>query len=56
VGKKLVYRLYREEELMLRHKPRRQRHVAAGRRERLLATAANEVWSLDFVGAGASGL
>ena len=49
VGKKLVYRLYREEGLMLRHKPRRQRRVAAARRERLQPAAANQVWSLDFV-------
>lgn len=49
VGKKLVYRLYREEGLTLRRKPRRQRGVAAHRRERLQPQKANEVWSLDFV-------
>ncbi len=34
VGKKLVYRLYREEGLTLRHKPRRKRRAALHRRER----------------------
>ena len=49
VGKKLVYRLYREEGLTLRYKPRRRRCAAANRRERGQATAPNQVWSLDFV-------
>src|SRR2546422_8616061 len=49
VGKKLVYRLYREEGLTLRHKPRRKRRAALHRRERFRPTAPNEVWSLDFV-------
>jgi putative transposase len=49
VGKKLVYRLYREEGLTLRHKPRRGRRAATNRRERFQATAPNQVWSLDFV-------
>ena len=49
VGKKLVYRLYREEGLALRHKPRRRRCAAANRRERSKATAPNQAWSLDFV-------
>jgi putative transposase len=49
VGKKLVYRLYREEGLTLRHKPRRKRRAAIHRRERFRPTAANQVWSLDFV-------
>lgn len=34
VGKKLVYRRYREEGLTLRHKPRRKRRAAMHRRER----------------------
>lgn len=46
---KLVYRLYSEEGLTLRHKPRRRRCAATNRRERLKPTAPNEVWSLDFV-------
>jgi len=49
VGKKLVYRLYKEEGLTLRHKPRRKRRAALHRRERFRPTAPNQVWSLDFV-------
>ncbi len=49
VGKKLVYRLYREEGLALRHRPGRRRRAATHRRERFQPTAANQVWSLDFV-------
>lgn len=49
VGKKLVYRLYREEGLTLRYKPRRRRCAATNRRERRKATAPDQVWSLDFV-------
>jgi putative transposase len=49
VGKKLVYRLYREEGLTLRYKPRRRRCAATNRRERCKATEPNQVWSLDFV-------
>jgi putative transposase len=49
VGKKLAYRLYREEGLTLRYKPRRRRCAATNRRERAKATAPNQVWSLDFV-------
>ena len=33
VGKKLVYRLYREEGLTLRHKPRRRRRASLPRRD-----------------------
>ncbi len=49
VGKKLVYRLYREEGLTLRHKPARRRRTAMQRRERFRPTAPNQLWSLDFV-------
>ncbi len=49
VGKKLVYRLYQEEGLTLRSKPRRRRCAATNRRDRCKPTAPNEVWSLDFV-------
>lgn len=49
VGKKRVYRLYREEGLTLRQRPRRRRQVAAHPRERRKPRAPNEVWSLDFV-------
>jgi len=49
IGKKVVYRLYHEEGLTLRYKPRRRRCAATNRRERVKPTAPNEVWSLDFV-------
>lgn len=49
VGKKLIYRLYCEEGLTLRHKPRRRRCATRNRRERVKPTAPNEVWSLNFV-------
>jgi putative transposase len=49
VGKKLVYRLYREEGLTLRSKPKRRRCAARNPRERAKAAAPNQVWSLDFV-------
>ena len=49
VGKKLVYRLYREEGLTLRSKPKRRRSAARNPRERTKAVAPNQVWSLDFV-------
>jgi putative transposase len=49
VGKKLVYRLYCEEGLTLRWKPRRRRCAATNRRERVKPKAPNEVWGLDFV-------
>ncbi len=49
VGKKLVYRLYREEGLSLRHAKRKRRRAALQRRERFRPTAPNQAWSLDFV-------
>lgn len=49
VGKKRVYRLYREAGLTLRQRPRRRRQVAAHQRERRKPRAPKEVWSLDFV-------
>jgi putative transposase len=49
VGKKLVYRLYREEGLTLRSKPKRRRCAARNPRERIKATVPNQAWSLDFV-------
>lgn len=46
---KRVYRLYREDGLSLRLK-RPRRNVSAARRERqLVASAPNEIWSMDFV-------
>jgi putative transposase len=49
VGRYLVYRLYKEEELTLRQRLRRRRRVAVHRRERQKPTGPNQVWSLDFV-------
>jgi putative transposase len=49
VGKKLMYRLYKEEGLSLRYKAKRKRRAALRRRERFRADAPNQVWSLDFV-------
>ncbi len=49
VGKKLVYRLYREEGLTLRHRPPRRRKAMVARAHRPLVTQPNEVWTLDFV-------
>jgi putative transposase len=49
VGKKLVYRLYREEGLTLRDKPRRRRCAARNRRERCKPCVPNQAWSIDFV-------
>jgi putative transposase len=49
VNLKRVYRLYREDGLSLRLK-RPRRNVSAARRERqLVASAPNEIWSMDFV-------
>jgi putative transposase len=49
VGKKLVYRLYREEGLGLRRRPKSRRIAAAHRRQKPRAEGPNQVWSLDFV-------
>jgi len=49
VGKNLVYCLYEEEALTLRHKPRRKRRAALHRHDRFRPTAPNQVWNLDFV-------
>jgi putative transposase len=49
VGKKLGYRLYREEGVTLRHKPRRRRRASLHRRDRIRPTPPNQVRSLDFV-------
>ena len=49
VNHKRVYRLYREDGLSLRLK-RPRRNVSAANRERQpAASAANEMWSMDFV-------
>lgn len=50
VGKYLVYRLYKEEGLMLkRMKPAGKRKAARQREEKLKPTAPDQAWSMDFV-------
>ncbi len=49
VGKKLVYRLYREEGLGLRARPKTRRTVSEHSRQKPRAEVPNQVWSLDFV-------
>lgn len=49
VNHKRIYRLYKEEGLNLRSKRPRRRRCAANRLERLQPSAANQVWSMDFV-------
>jgi putative transposase len=49
VGKTLVQRLYQEEGLALKQRPKRRRRAAEQRGERVRATEANQAWSLDFV-------
>lgn len=49
VGKNLVYRLYREEGLVLRGKRTRRRKMVVHRQERFKPKQPNEVWSLDFI-------
>jgi len=49
VGKKLVYRLYREEGLMLRRRSPRRRKSVVPRVHRPTVTRPNEAWTLDFV-------
>ena len=49
VGKKLVYRLYREEGLTLHPRSLRRRKTVVTRREAVKVSKPNEAWSLDFV-------
>jgi putative transposase len=49
VGKKLVYRLYREEGLGLRMRPKARRTVSEHSRQKPRAEGPNHIWSLDFV-------
>ena len=49
LGKNQAYRLYREEQLQLRSKLPKRRKMVVVRRQRIRPTAANVVWSLDFV-------
>jgi putative transposase len=46
---KRVYRLYRNEGLSLRHKRPKRNKSAPLRRPKQLASAINEIWSMDFV-------
>lgn len=48
VGKRLVYRLHRQENLLVRTKQRRKR-AAQTRVPLAVATAANQRWSMDFM-------
>jgi putative transposase len=49
VNQKLVYRLYREEGLVLKRRRPKRRRSAAPRTPRPTAGAANERWAMDFV-------
>jgi putative transposase len=49
INHKRVYRLYRQAGLSLRLKRPRRHRMAATRRERVLATGLDQVWSMDFV-------
>ena len=49
VGKTLVQRLYQEEGLVLKQRPKRRRRAAERRPERVRTTEVNQAWSLDFV-------
>jgi putative transposase len=44
-----MQRLYQEEGLALKQRPKRRRRAAEHRRERVRPTEANQAWSLDFV-------
>ena len=49
IGKSAAYRIYREEQLMLRSKRPRRHRMAVERRARYQPSAADQAWSLDFV-------
>ena len=49
VGRNRVYRVYREEGLVLKTKRPRRRKMATHREARCQPTVPNEAWSLDFV-------
>jgi putative transposase len=49
IGRKLVYRPYREEGLVLRSKQPKRRKTLVRRQKRCLPRQINEAWSLDFV-------
>lgn len=49
IGKKLIYRLYREEQLQLRSKRPKRRKMVVSRRARFAASAPGQAWAMDFV-------
>jgi putative transposase len=49
IGRNLIYRLYREEGLVLRSKRPRRRKMVVHREARCCPKRPNEAWSLDFV-------
>ena len=49
INHKRVYRLYMEEGLALRRKPRRRRRSAVARKARPELTGINQCWSMDFM-------
>lgn len=49
VGKHLVYRLYKEEGLVLKKRPQKRRKAVRHREERFHPTAPDQAWSIDFV-------
>lgn len=49
IGRNLVYRLYREEGLVLRTKRPRRRKMVVHREARIQPKQPNEAWSLDFI-------
>lgn len=49
MGKLLVYCLYREEGLTLRHRPARRRKAIVPRTHRPPVTRPNDAWTLDVV-------
>lgn len=48
-GRNLIYRLYREEGLVLRSKRPRRRKMVVHREARVRPTRPNQVWALDFI-------
>lgn len=48
VGKKLIYRLYREEQLQLRSKRPKRRKMVVSRRARFAASAPGQAWAMDL--------
>ncbi len=49
VGKKLVYRIYREEGLLLRNRGRKRRKMIVRREKKPEPMHPNDIWSMDFV-------